>query len=88
MTTNELLKKLSDLDYPCYLIVYGPQRNYRSNYRGEHHGVFGSDFVNSPKNAIEFIEGVNYPGHYSEMTIRAIVINNGKMEEKEISYYS
>jgi hypothetical protein len=55
-----------------YLVCYGPERNYRSNYRGEHHGVFGARLCQTAEEAELFIVGLGYLGHYSEMDIRVI----------------
>ena len=72
-----------DLSYPCYIVCYGPERDYRTTYRGEHGGYFSSQMVFSKEDADIFINSAEhtYAGHRNEMTIEAVFINNfGELE--------
>lgn len=80
---HELDKSLAALNYPCYLVVYGPERNYRTKYRGEHCGAFAFGMVNSPSEAAKLIDDIYYLGTYREMTFIAISIVDGELHVEE-----
>lgn len=85
MTVKQLKEKLDDLPYECYLIVYGPARDYRTKYRSEHCGVFDSGIVTNKEEAFKMIENLKYPGYYSEMNIIAIyTYDDGELIERII----
>jgi hypothetical protein len=84
MTPTELKQSLSKLTYPCYLVAYGPERSYRTKYRCEHEGGFNCGIVYSIDEAFQLIENTHYPGHYSEMILNAVFIEDGELRETQI----
>jgi hypothetical protein len=82
--TDELKKDLTELTYPCYFIAYGPERSYRTTYRGEHGGCFGTGMIDNAEAAYRLVENGQYEGFYSEMTLIAISIEDGELKETQI----
>lgn len=76
-----LRERLASLGFPCYLVVHGPARDYRTRFRSEHHGVFASGMVSTPEEAFSLADGTNYPGLLSEMELIAISIEDGELKE-------
>ena len=84
MNPQDLKARLLHINYPCYLVVHGPARDYRTRFRGEHGGAFNSGIVNNADEAFAMIEGTRYDGYYSEMDLIAVSIKNWRTDwEKE-----
>lgn len=86
MTDSSIQNKLSELNYPCGLVVYGPARDFRTTYRREHHGCFATEIVENKEQAWGLINEVNYPGLYDEMTIRAYHIQCDENNNPFVDY--
>ena len=85
MTEDQLRGKLENLPYPCYFVVHGPARDYRTRYRGEHHGVFASGVVGKWEEAWGLIQGTRYPGFYSEMDLVCVYFDAEDRGLREIT---
>ena len=71
---REIWRKLKeDVQYPCTIVVYGPERAYRTTFRGEHHGVFGIDVVHSAEEAWNIVDCgyVGWPGDLNVYIIQS-----------------
>jgi hypothetical protein len=84
ITPEELKARLGRVGYPCYLVIHGAARHHRTTYRGEHHGVFSSGTVGNAEEALRLIDGADYPGHYSEMDLIAVSVEDGQLVETVI----
>lgn len=75
MTLIQTAAQVANLTYPCYLIVYGHERTFRTKFRGEHGGVFWSGFVPDLAALEAEVEAClkRYDGSLTEMMIKAIV---------------
>lgn len=85
MKTKDELKQIP---YPCVVVIYGPERIYRTKYRSEHGGVFHSGIFESAENVWETLISLKYMGYLSEMTIRAYFLtepdNEDSLTEREL----
>ena len=75
--------RLGGLVYPCYFVVHGPERDYRTRFRGEHAGAFRSGMVQNAEEAYAMIISARYLGHYHEMNLIAISYSHEDGELKE-----
>lgn len=69
--------------YPCYVVAYGPDRDYRTRFRSEHGAAFSNGMADNSTEAIDIIDRGRYLGHYSEMTIIRVYIQDGILEVEE-----
>jgi len=61
--------RLKELQFPCYLVVYAPERTHRTKFRGENPGAFVQGMVYNIDNALELVEQANYRGPDTELKV-------------------
>lgn len=87
MNEQEYKKAIKDrllgITFPCYLIAYGPARDFRTTYRREHGGAFGSRMINTIEQAVDLIDNLNYEGCLSEMSLTYITIEEEGLRETD-----
>lgn len=88
MLDADIKERLNKLNYPCYIVLYGPERDYRTKYRHEHGGYFHSSMVYNIDEAVNMFENIRYSGTYREMEMIAIyhtMTLNSECELVEVS---
>jgi hypothetical protein len=84
-TIGLLLERAESIKYPCYLVVYGPAREYRTRFRMEHPGVFFKGSVQDAKELTDTVGSLGYAGGLSEMEIVAITVgDDSNLDVKEL----
>lgn len=64
---DPIRKRFADVAFPCHLIGYGAERNYRTRFRGENAGWFGERHCETLEDAVQWVAGCGFEGTLGEM---------------------
>ena len=69
-----IYQKLTEITYPCIIVVYGPERTYHTTYRNEHGGVFQIAECQNINEAWQTVD-CGYDGYPPDIQIYYIIDN-------------